>query len=333
MDKIIDRDEFQSIGSIADKLVGGLVLEREWDGKPISVSGLYSGVPIETYHSDTSLFDSFAISSSGLRAVLERPKKYWAFSPYNDKRFEQPEKSNLEFGKAAHMLLLGEDGFKERYVMRPEKYPDDKGNEKPWSANSNWCKAWLKSQKEAGRVVITETEINHIRNIAESLSEKEAIRLGILNGRIERSMFLRHKGIWLKARPDAVPNDSGDFVDLKTAVAVDDDSISKAIYNHGYHVQAGLMRLIAREVLGPDAFTSFTFVFVEKVPPYDVRVMQLKDEDIELGESLAHLAIGQVQECLKRNHWPGFDGFDKEISFTEMPSWAKTRIKISLEAA
>src|SRR5690606_29449683 len=114
------------------------------------------------------------------------------------------------------------------------KAPDDPRG-KDWHASNSFCKAWLKAQKEAGRVVITETEINHIRNIAASLEEKEAIRLGILNGRIERSMFLRHQGIWLKARPDAVPNDSGDFVDLKTAVAVDDESISKAIYNHGYH--------------------------------------------------------------------------------------------------
>ncbi len=130
-----------------------------------------------------------------------------------------------------------------------------------------------------------------------------------------------------------MPNDSGDFVDLKTAASVDDESLSKAIYSHGYHVQAGLLRMIVREVMGAEAFSSFTFVFVEKAPPYDVRVMQLKDEDIDLGEQQARKAIATVKECLKRGVWPGFDGFDKEISYVEMPGWSKTRIKTELGIA
>ncbi|MBM7046095.1 PD-(D/E)XK nuclease-like domain-containing protein [Rhizobium lusitanum] len=333
MDKIVDTDAFQHIGAVAGGIVEGLKAEQKYQGKQIIRRGVYSGVPIDDYHGNVDLFDGFSISSSGLRAVLRRPSEYWGFSPYNKKPFDKPEKDSLEFGKAAHMLLLGEDGFKERYVLRPEKYPDDKGGMKPWSGQSNWCKGWLSDQKKAGRVVITETDITHIRHIATALGKKEAIRLGILNGRIERSIFCKDGDIWLKTRPDVVPNDSGDFVDLKTAASVDDESLSKAIYNHGYHVQAGLLRMIVRQVLGADAFTSFTFVFVEKAPPYDVRVMQLKDEDIDLGERQARVAIDVVNRCLKENIWPGYDGFGKDFGWVEMPSWSKTRIKNQLEAA
>ncbi|MBX5238672.1 PD-(D/E)XK nuclease-like domain-containing protein [Rhizobium sp. NLR22b] len=333
MDKIVDRDAWQSLGSVERSLVAGLTAEQKWNGNPIVRRGVYSCVPIDDYHGKTDLFDGFSISSTGLRAVLRRPSEYWGFSPYNPTPFDRPEKDSLEFGKAAHMLLLGEEGFKERYSLRPATYPDDKGNDKPWSGQSNWCKAWLAEQAKSGRVVITETEIGHIRNIADALAKKEAIRLGILNGRIERSLFCKDGDIWLKARPDVVPNDSGDFVDLKTAAAVDDESVSKAIFNHGYHVQAGLLRMIVRNVLGPEAFSSFTFVFVEKAPPYDVRVMQLKDEDIDLGERQARVAIEIVKRCLSESRWPGYDGFDREVSYTEMPSWAKTRIKTQLEAA
>jgi hypothetical protein len=322
-----------SIGNLAEQIVNGFRQERQFNGEQIKLRGVYAGVPIETYHGDTNLFPSFSISSSGLRAVLRRPSEYWAYSPYNPKAFEREEKSSLELGKAAHMLLLGEDGFKERYSLRPATYPDDKGGEKPWNGNSNWCKAWLEKQKAAGRAVITDSEIQHIRNIADALKRKEPIQLGILRGRIERSIFTKHGNIWLKTRPDVVPNDSGDFVDLKTAASVDDESLSKAIYSHGYHVQAGLLRMIVRDVLGPDAFTSFTFVFVEKSPPYDVRVLQLKDEDIDLGERQARHAIKTVERCLKENRWPGFDGFEREFGYVEMPSWAKTRIGIELEAA
>jgi hypothetical protein len=333
MSNVIDKQQASILGSLVEGIVEGFRQERQYTGEQIKLRGIYAGVPIETYHGDTNLFPEFSISSSGLRAVLRRPSEYWAFSPYNPKAFEKPSSDNLEFGKAAHMLLLGEDGFKERYSLRPATYPDDKGGEKPWNGNSNWCKQWLEKQRGAGKSVITETEIDHIRNIADALKRKEPIRLGILNGRIERSIFAKHGNIWLKARPDVVPNDSGDFVDLKTAASVDDESLSKAIYSHGYHVQAGLLRMIVRDVLGPEAFTSFTFVFVEKAPPYDVRVLQLKDEDIDLGERQARKAIATVEECLKRKRWPGFDGFDKEFGWVEMPGWAKTRINIDLEAA
>lgn len=340
MGKVIDKPgSEQPIGGLVSGIVAAAGTKFIKDGEilytggKISKPGVYRCVSIDDYHGNVDLFDGFSISSSGLRAVKRRPSEYWGFSPYNPKPFEKEEKSSLEFGKAAHMLVLGEEGFKARYVLRPATYPDEKGNEKPWSGNANWCKAWLAAQSKAGRTVITETEIGHIRRMANALAGKEAIKLGILNGRIERSIFAKSGNIWLKTRPDVVPNDSGDFVDLKTAASVDDESLSKAIFNHGYHIQAGLLRMIVREVLGAEAFSSFTFVFVEKSPPYDVRVMQLKDEDIDLGEQQARKAIGIVEECLKRGVWPGYDGFDKEFSYVEMPSWSKTRIKLELEAA
>lgn len=332
MNKIIDRDRFEPVGSVISGIVSGLAGEKAYAGGKISENGVYRGVPIDEYHRNIDLFDGFSISSSGLRQVLDRPSLYWGFSPYNPRPFEQEEKKSLEFGKAAHMLLLGEDDFARRYVLRPEKAPGDP-DRRAWNANNLFCKAWLRDQAEAGRVVITDTEIGHIRHIAGALKRKEPIRLGIMNGRIERSIFMKHGNIWLKARPDVVPNDSGDFVDLKTAASVDDESLSRTIYSNGYHVQAGLLRMIVRGVLGEDAFSSFTFVFVEKAPPYDVRVMQLKDEDIDLGEQLARRAIGTVNECLSRGVWPGYDGFEKQIGWIEMPSWSKTKIKIELERA
>jgi hypothetical protein len=307
--------------------------ERVYVGGKITERGVYRSIPIDTYHRDTELFDGFSISSSGLRQVLDRPSLYWGFSPYNPQPFEQEDKKPLEFGKAAHMLVLGEEGFASRYVLRPAKAPGDPEG-RAWNANNNFCKAWLKEQDKAGRIVITDTEIQHIRFMRDSLQRHDAIKAQILNGRIERSIFNKHGSIWLKSRPDVFPVDSGDFVDLKTAASVDDDSLSKAIFNHGYHVQAGLLRMIVREVLGADAFTSFTFVFVEKLPPYDVRVKELKGEDIDLGEMQARRAIATVEQCLKRGEWPGYDGFDGDmVRYIEMPGWAKTRLKIELERA
>ena len=320
-------DTFQQVGQALNGLANGLSQERVWKGEIITENGVYSMVPIETYHRETSLFDGFSISSTGLRTVMRRPLEYWYASPYNPNAVEPEGSKALNFGKAAHMLLLGEEGFSERYALRPKEYEDSKGASKPWNANATVCKAWLKKQADEDRAVITETEISHIKNIAEALSHKEAIRLGILNGRIERSIFAKRNGIWLKNRPDVIPNDGGDFVDLKTAASVDDESLSKAIYAHGYHIQAGFTRMVVREVLGEQAFASFTFVFVEKAAPYDVRVVTLKDADIDLGEAQARIGLQILGGCLKAGEWPGYDGHDQHISYVEMPTWARNRVE------
>ena len=327
----IDEDRAERVGDIVSAAVKAISQDIRYAGGKITRNGTYAGVDIERYHRDVNLFDGFSISSSGLRTLLQRPLEYWWTSPYNPEAAERYSSPALEFGKAAHMLLLGEEGFAERYVKRPDTYETDKGEWKPWSGNAKVCKEWLADQAKAGKTVITETEITHIRNMAAALSGNEAIRLGILNGRIERSIFYRDKDIWLKARPDAIPSDSGDFVDLKTAASVDDESLSRAIFSHGYHVQAGFMRKVVRAVLGADAFTSFTFVFVEKAPPYDVRVMQLKDSDIDRGEAIAERGLALLRQCIERGRWPGYDGFDQQMSFIEMPAWAKTRIDNELQ--
>jgi hypothetical protein len=329
----IDKDEFQSIGAVTEGIVSKAAGDRVYAGGQIQEPGVYAGIDIERYHRDVTLFDGFSISSSGLRAILRRPLEYWWTSPYNPNAEELESRPALDFGKAAHMLLLGEKGFAETYVLRPNSYPDAKTGEfKPWNGNSAVCKEWLAKNVTAGKTLITDTDIGHIRHMAAALSAKEAVRLGILNGRIERSIFTKRAGVWLKSRPDVIPNSSGDFVDLKTAASVDDESLSKAIYAHGYHVQAGFTRMVVREVLGPDAFTSFTFAFVEKAPPYDVRIMQLKDTDIDLGERQAMQGLKILADCIKRNEWPGFDGPDQHISYVEMPAWGRTRIETDLSA-
>lgn len=311
--------------------------ERIYEGGTITEPGIYRGVPIEEYHRNTKLFPGFSMSSSGLRQIIRRPLEYWFSSPYNPKAEEPETKRELEFGKAAHMLLLGESGFSEKYALRPEHRPDDMDkpvkDRRKWSGNANDCKEWLKEQEDAGRTIITDTEIGHIRHMADALAKNEIIGQGALAGKIERTLVAKFGDIWGKARPDALPDTGGDVVDLKTAQSVDDDSLERAIYNHGYHVQAGFMRMVFREVMGADSFSSFSFVFVEKGPPYDVRVKTLKDRDIDLGERQARMGLSILGECLKRNEWPGFDGFGQHAGWIEMPSWAKTRIENELTIA
>lgn len=296
-----------------------------WDQKPITKPGIYSRVPMSAYHSG-KLCDGPNITSSGLRKIFsESPAHYYCTSPLNPERVEEDETDALILGRAAHHLLLGEDDFATEFVLRPEIVEG-----KPWQGNRTACRAWLSHQRSQGRTVLKGEQLDAVRGMAKSLAEHPLIQAGILNGAIEQTMAWKCKetGIWKLARPDAVPNDSGDFVDLKTINSVSTHSIMSAIAERGYHAQ-GAMMLEGWHAMTGSSEATFTLCFVEKQPPYCVRIVTLRDDDILRGERQNLLAMQKFAECMQSGSWPGPGGADAE--YLGLPEWAQKSIDAQLE--
>lgn len=296
---------------------------RKWDGSPVNVPCILSGVPLARYH-DGSLCDGPSISSSGLRTLYYKsPAHFWCESSLNPDRIEPSESEALVLGRAAHHLLLGEDDFSTLFIARPPKWDS-------WRTDA--AKAWRAEQEAEGRTVLLPNTLEQIRGMARSLSAHPLIQAGILNGGIEQSMVWRDKdtGIWKRSRPDAVPNDSGDFADLKSTMSVSDDAIMKTIADYGLHMQGALVCEGAHDLLGCKD-TTFSLVFVEKEPPYCCRVVTLRDEDLARGERQNAVAMRTFAKCLETGEWPGPGRADAE--YVSLPSWAQTRIDRQLEEA
>ncbi len=301
----------------------------EWDGKPITKPGLYSKIPIEVYHS-AAICDGPSVSSSGLRKIFSQsPAHFFAEWPGNQNRVEQDDKPHFSVGRAVHHLMLGEPFFAKLFAQQPDEYPDSKtGEMKPWSNNSNHAKAWKAEQSAAGRAVLTPNDVENIRGMAIRLGKHPLIRAGALNGMIERSIIWKDHstGIWIKSRPDSIPNDSGDFVDLKTTTSVLHRDLARTIAELGYHQQGALVRSAAREVLGIDSPT-FALVFVEKTAPWCPRVVTLKDDDLDLGERANRAAIDAMADCLRAKDWPGPGGNREDAEYIELPAWSQKQIE------
>lgn len=288
-----------------------------WDRKPISQAGIFAGVPMDAYHG-ADLCEGPSISSSGLRTIFrESPAHYWVSSPLNPARIEAPDSEAFLIGRAAHHLLLGEDAFSTLFVVRPDKFDS-------WRTNAS--KDWKAEQEAEGRTVLLPSQIETIRGMARSLAAHPLVANGILNGEIERSIVWQDEetGVWLKARPDAIPTDAGDFSDLKTTPSVQTRAIERTIIDLGYAQQAALIREGFERVTGIP-MASFSLVMVEKAPPFCVRVVTLRGEDIALGHRQNHAALRRFARCLKRNEWPGPGGADAE--FIALPPWETTRIE------
>lgn len=296
---------------------------RKHDGFVITDPGIYAGIDIDAYHQNPFLCDKPSISSSGIRALIDRPSLYWAYSPYNAKRFERESSAELDFGKAAHHLLLeGDEGFAEKFVVSPFD-----------SFRSKEAREWRDGTVASGKTIVTQTDLDKISAIRDSLNRHPIIRGGIMSGQVEMSMFCRvDDWLWLRARPDAIPAHSGDFADLKTTTSVRYEDLERSIYKFGYHIQAAMIRKVARSVMGDDwKFGGFAFVFVEKSPPYDVRILQLRDDAIDLGERQINEGLRMMQACIKRWEWPGEEGFSPGVGYVGIPEWGASRIRTDLD--
>lgn len=284
----------------------------------ISKPGVYS-IPIELYHSDCCAGPS--TSSSELRTLfLKSPKHSFDKSPLNPDRDDETdaEKKSFILGRAAHHLLLGEDNFSTSFIMRPEKL-----NGTAWQGNRTECKAWLHAQRQAGRTVLTPDQIEQIRGMARELGKDPLVRAGILNGKIEQSLIWKDKktGIWLKARPDSIPNDSGDCGDLKGTSAIGFD-VDKSVSKFRYDVQAALTKWAFKEVLVRE-MTSFSLVFCGFDRPHCVDVLTLSPADIELAERDLRVSIDTFARCLETGDWFGPAGTQSDARWAHISEWAK----------
>lgn len=283
----------------------------------IDKPGVYS-ILMDTYHGDCCVGPS--ISSSGLRTIFSAsPAHYFDKSYLNPRRTEgDPDKEAFVLGRAAHHLLLGEDAFSTLFIMRPEKIEGE-----PWQGNRTVCRAWLKQQAKEGRTVLLPSQVETIRGMARSLAANPLVAAGILNGKIEQSFIWQDKatGVWLKSRPDAVPNDSGDFSDLKSSKSVG-FALDRDVSKYRYDMQAALTKMGAEATLKLK-MESFSFVFVEKTSPYCVDILSLAPDDIEQAEADLRVAIDTFAYCLRTGNWFGPSGTQNDARWVHISEWTR----------
>jgi hypothetical protein len=297
-----------------------------WDGNPIKEPGIYSGIPLETYHKG-DICDGPSVSSTILRDVINQSAAHaFARSGLNPNRVPEPPKEHFVLGSALHWIVTREPGFGDRFVIRPETFKGSK-----WNGNRIDCQDQLKRWRRDGKDVLTEKNVEQLQGMAASLGNNSMVRSGILRGLLERSAFWKDKetGLWVKIRPDAMPSDSGDIADLKTTQSVKYYDLQHAVADYGYHQQGGL-NLEGLGALDLPA-NSFTLVWVETSPPYCVRVTQLKDDDLMRGHRLNVAARRIVADCLASGVWPGpGDGHD-DAEYIDLPEWKRLQIDNQLK--
>lgn len=295
--------------------------EIEYDGRIITAPGIFVGMGMASYHGQPT--DGPSVSSSGLRTIwAESAAHFFAKSSLNPNRAPQADSPAFAVGRLAHKLLIeGRDGLAAEFAIRPGCWSDWRSKE---------ARVWKDEQILAGRTVITEDDLEAVTGMAESLGRHPLVKAGILDGKVERSLIWKdaETGIWIKSRPDVIPNASGVVADLKTCVSVTDDALAKSLASYGYNVQAAVVGMALEAVLGRQ-MEAFALVWVEKSNPWCVRVTQLTPDDIERGRRQVRAALRTMARCLETGVWPGPGGAD--ASYLSLPTYAAKRIDTELE--
>lgn len=261
--------------------------------------------PREGVYADLSepdyLSDPDSISASGAKNLLKSPAHFKLPPWFSDA---------ADLGSAFHTETLG--CGQEVVIVDAASW---RGKE---------AAAAQQQARAEGKAPILAKDVPTVKAMAEAVrAHPTAGKLLAQEGRAELSAFWRDDvwGVTRRARYDWL-TDSGINVDLKSAASVNRNDIARTIVNFGYDLSAAWYEDVARGV-GLD-LTATALVFVEKVPPYRVRVVELSPDFIDRGRRLVNRALEIYRDCREADLWPNYD--DPDFCTIHPPAWAREDI-------
>ena len=143
---------------------------------------------------------------------------------------------------------------------------------------------------------------------------------------MERSGFWRDPktGVWLKTRPDCLPEDDNTVVDLKSCASAHPIDVRRAISDHGYHQQLALCDEGLRVTTGRQ-MQDHILVFVESKPPHAINIKPIRPEAIADGYRQNRRSVDKFADAVKSGYWPGYDD-DDEVP-ADLTDFLRARLK------
>lgn len=268
---------------------------------------------IDAYHAHE------AVSHSKLELFRRRPISY--YRRFIARTVARPEATEaFRIGSAAHCAVLEPSEFGKRYAQRPEGIDRRTKEGKAEFARFE--------AENAGKVVIDAEELGAVREMAAAVAHHPLASQLFATGTPELTWRTPPTdGITLQCRTDWFNHAGCELssgrpydVDLKTVESLDADSFrnfERAVFNFGYHRQAGFYLPLQTELLGSPVF-DFFFVAVEKVEPYGVAVYRLSDAAIARGQDETIGDLHRLKACLNGGGWPNIEPTLREIG---LPKW------------
>lgn len=271
----------------------------------IDEPGIHAHIPSREYHGDPVIGGS--LSSTGARRIL--PPGSPARFDY-DRRHGQLATPAMDFGTAVHTILFG-SGPEVTVIEAPDRRTKD-------------VKQKEETARKNGAIPLLEHEFRMVEAMVKAVRTHPDARLffDIEDAQVEHSLFWRDQdGLMCRARPDLMiltRYGRRVIVDYKSCHSIDDRSLSRAMWDKGYHQQNPWYVDGAIATGLGDEDTDFVFLCQEKKAPYFVRCFRPDPDALHIGRELNKVAKGLYQECTEQGRWPAYSN---TIDSLPLPSW------------
>ncbi|HVU07825.1 MAG TPA: PD-(D/E)XK nuclease-like domain-containing protein [Verrucomicrobiae bacterium] len=264
------------------------------------IEGIFHDLPAAAYHA------AKGVSHSMLKNLHPTPAHLQAYLA------EEHESTPAQiFGTLVHQR-----------VLEPERpLPQLAVKTKAIDFKTSAGKAWRTEQQTAGRIIVTETELQNIEGCVNAIARHPRCREIFAEGRSEVSIFknFSYGGTVLrKARLDWLPTGNS-LVDIKTTQDASEESFAWEILKYRYYSQAAYYLDIVNDSLERAEKECFIFIAVEKNPPHGVAIYNLKPRAMGKGRERNLADLGTYMDCVEKNHWPSYG---EEIISLDLPRYA-----------
>jgi hypothetical protein len=254
---------------------------------------IISNLDIKEYHAHEGL------SNSGLKLILDCPKRYWHEYLDPDK---EPVTTPRHFliGQAVHTLALEPLEFNKRFIVAPDVDRRTKIGKETYAAFQ---------EKANGKMILSDKDNLQAFLMAEALCEHALHKNLFSQGKIEQSFFFEDDGVQVKSRPDWHSDNM--WVDVKTTS--DMKYFTRDIYKYNYHTQAAMAREAFKKLYKLE-YKYFVFLVVEECEPYLTKAFILDDASLELGYREYKRGLEIYKKCVDKNIWPGYGDAIEQVT-------------------
>lgn len=267
------------------------------------------------YHADM-LREVPTLSSTLARLIIARsPLHAWAAHPRLNPDWQPVERKTFDIGTAAHKAVLG---IGPDIVAIPDDLLAANG-----AASTKAAKAFIAEAREAGQVPLKPLEVQLIDEMATRARELlDQAGVGALDPeRSELTALAEIDGVWCRSMIDNAPLDPAHpLYDFKTTTDANPEACMRAVINYGYDMQAAHYVATWKAATGEDR--SFRFIFQEKEPPFELSVIELDEEAMQMAGRKLKRARELWRQCLESGRWPGYP---RGVHRLSLPAWFHER--------
>jgi hypothetical protein len=251
----------------------------------------------------TTYREAEGISTSDIKYILP-PKTPAHYHAYKTGLIKREETRALVLGTLCHVAVLEPERLATAFAVRPAGL----------DFRTKDGKAWKEAQGD--KPILDETEAAMLDGMSKSVAAHPAAAALLDGAQREVSLFKEHRtGLKIKGRLDVLGN--GYVADVKTAEAGDVGGFASAVFKYGYHVQAAMYCQLA-------GVERFSFITVEKAPPYAVAVYDLSAKALQVGLEALNFALEAIADCTEAGEWPAYSCRPEVI---DLPGWAYKQLE------